>query len=211
MNCPICQKRKAKRFCPAKATTICTVCCGTEREVTIDCPSDCLYLVASRPYDFERKQIDWLKAPFPEIKIEPGFLTEHLRLVNALSYSVCLYAFEHRLVVDSDVMAVLQAMAEAYRTLARGVYYEKPPDPPSQRALYEALKAAIERQKQEETRQAGLSTTRDKDIRDALVFLTKLCWAHENGRPKSRAALDLLRSQFKPEAFPRTSSNLVLP
>ncbi len=211
MSCPLCKKRKAKRFCPAKAQTICTVCCGTEREVTIDCPSDCPYLVASRAYDYERKPIDWSKAPFPDIKIEPGFLTEHMRLVNTLAYSVCVYALEHRVVVDSDVVAALGAMAETYRTLARGVYYENPPVPPYQRGLYEALKMAIERQKQDETRQAGLSSTRDKDIRDALVFLTKLTWAHENGRPKSRAALDLLRSQFKAEAFPRTSSNLVLP
>lgn len=211
MNCPLCQKRKAKRFCPAKAQTICTVCCGTEREVTIDCPSDCLYLIASRAYDYERRPIDWSKAPFPEIKIEPGFLTEHAMLVNALAYAACLYAVEHRAVLDSDVLAALGAMAEAYQTLSRGVYYEKPPDPPYQRALYDALKAAIDRRKQEEARQAGLATTRDNDIRDALVFLTKLCWAHDNGRPKSRAALDLLRSQFKPEAFPKVSSSLVLP
>ena len=49
MACPICQKRKAKRFCPGKDESICPVCCGTEREVTIDCPGDCPYLVASRP------------------------------------------------------------------------------------------------------------------------------------------------------------------
>ena len=29
MSCPICQKRKAKRYCPAKEGTLCSVCCGT--------------------------------------------------------------------------------------------------------------------------------------------------------------------------------------
>src|SRR2546422_5223162 len=48
MICPICHKRKAKRFCPARGDSICSVCCGTEREVTIDCPSDCPHLIASR-------------------------------------------------------------------------------------------------------------------------------------------------------------------
>ncbi len=47
MSCPICEKRKAARFCPAKGEKICAVCCGTEREVTIDCPSDCAYLLAA--------------------------------------------------------------------------------------------------------------------------------------------------------------------
>ena len=35
MSCPICEKRKASRFCPAKAEKICAVCCGTEREVYV--------------------------------------------------------------------------------------------------------------------------------------------------------------------------------
>ena len=37
MTCPICENRKAARFCPAKGENICAVCCGTEREVTISC------------------------------------------------------------------------------------------------------------------------------------------------------------------------------
>ena len=42
MSCPICEKRPPKRFCPAKGEKICAVCCGREREVTIDCPPDLL-------------------------------------------------------------------------------------------------------------------------------------------------------------------------
>ena len=41
MSCPICEKRPAKRFCPAKGEKICAICCGEGREVTIDCPMDC--------------------------------------------------------------------------------------------------------------------------------------------------------------------------
>src|SRR5207302_11165761 len=52
-SCAICQKRKASRFCPAKAEKICAVCCGTEREVTIDCPADCAYLIAAHRYESE--------------------------------------------------------------------------------------------------------------------------------------------------------------
>ena len=54
MVCPICNKRKVKRLCPARAESICSICCGEQREVTIDCPTDCVYLVASRDYDLTR-------------------------------------------------------------------------------------------------------------------------------------------------------------
>src|SRR6185437_3901085 len=51
VSCPICEKRKPKRFCPAKGEKICAICCGTYREVTIDCPVDCPHLIAARRYE----------------------------------------------------------------------------------------------------------------------------------------------------------------
>ncbi|MGH9397535.1 MAG: hypothetical protein ACRD18_11880 [Terriglobia bacterium] len=77
MVCPICQKHKAKRFCPAKVEMICTVCCGTQREVTIDCPSDCSYLIASRQHQDERREVEWEKMPFREQKIPYSVLEIH--------------------------------------------------------------------------------------------------------------------------------------
>lgn len=45
MKCILCDKRKPKRYCPAKRTSICTVCCGEKRGVEINCPLDCQYYV----------------------------------------------------------------------------------------------------------------------------------------------------------------------
>ncbi len=45
MKCLLCDKRKPKRYCPAKRTSICTVCCGEKRGVEINCPLDCQYYV----------------------------------------------------------------------------------------------------------------------------------------------------------------------
>src|SRR5438270_311540 len=42
--CKICQKRRARRFCPAVSGDICSICCGTEREVSLTCPLSCEYL-----------------------------------------------------------------------------------------------------------------------------------------------------------------------
>ncbi len=210
MSCPICQKRKAKRFCPAKGENICSVCCGTEREVTIDCPSDCPYLIVSRQYDQEHREIDWGKMPFRETRIPSSFVAAHEKLLLALSYAICLWARENPQGVDGDVGAGLRLLAETYRTLSSGIYYEKPPDYILQRRLYDALKSAVEEYKKSEAEQLGISKLREGEIRDALIFLAQLGAARTNRRPRSRAYLDFLRTQFKGEEFSRPASSIVL-
>ena len=210
MSCPICHNRKVKRFCPARGESICAVCCGTEREVTIDCPSDCPHLVASREYDEGRRQVDWSKIPFADVRIPMDFAQSHSLLLATLISSIWEYARDHRQVVDTDAIAALQALAETYRTLSSGLYYEKPPDYLYQRDLYNALKTALEEFKQAETQRLGLATTRNGEIRDALIFLTQLGAARGNDRPKGRAFLDLIRTQLVPEASAKPASNIVL-
>jgi len=210
LTCPICNNRKVKRFCPARGENICAVCCGTEREVTIDCPSDCPHLVASREYDEGRRQVDWSKIPFADVRIPMDFAQSHSLLLATLISSIWEYARDHRQVVDTDAIAALQALAETYRTLSSGLYYEKPPDYLYQRDLYNALKTALEEFKQAETQRLGLATTRNGEIRDALIFLTQLGAARGNDRPKGRAFLDLIRTQLVPEASAKPASNIVL-
>jgi hypothetical protein len=208
LSCPVCQKHKGKRFCPAKGENICSICCGTEREVTIDCPSECPYLAASRQH--ERREVDWSKIPFADVKIPTPFAREHGPLLNLLSYAVSRYGRENRMLVDMDAQEALRALAEAYRTLSAGILFERPPDYSVQRGLYDALKAAIEDFKKAEAEKFGLSSTRESDIRDGLIFLAQLAAIRANGRPKGRAFLDLLRSQFQSEEIGKPASNLVI-
>src|SRR5215212_6262711 len=51
MACAICETRRPRRFCPGVRGDICSVCCGTEREVTVDCPFECEYLQQSRHHE----------------------------------------------------------------------------------------------------------------------------------------------------------------
>jgi hypothetical protein len=211
LACPICEKRKAKRLCPARAESICTVCCGTEREVTIDCPRDCPYLLASREYEVTRQPLDRSKLPFADVQIPLTLLQKHGQVLEELNYAICDFAAERREVVDVDVLAALQSLAEAYRTLTSGIYYENPPVHPLQRGIYEELKRAIADFKKEEAQRKGMAATRDGDIRDVLIFLTQLGATRTNGRPKGRAYLDFLRRILPEEEFQKSSSNLVLP
>jgi len=207
--CPICNKRKAKRFCPARGDSICAVCCGTEREVTIDCPSDCPYLVASRQYDAGRREIDWKSVPFSEVEISHGFAQSHAPLMMALLACIGRYAREHRQVVDTDAVASLKALAESYRTLSSGLYYENPPDFLYQRELYQELKSTLEEFQRTETQTQGLTSTRNSDIRDTLIYLTKLGAIRDNGRPKGRAFLDMVRGVTTDESA-KSDSKIVL-
>jgi len=166
--------------------------------------------VASRPYDLARRKFDWSKLPFADVKIPASFAHGHVPLLNGLSYAICAYARHNSYTVDADVIASLQALAEAYRTLSSGIYYEKPPDHRLQRELYDGLKAAIEEYKQAVARETSAGAVRDGDIRDALIFFTQLGATYFNGRPKGRAFLDLLRSQIKTADLAKPESNIVL-
>ena len=210
MPCPICNKRKVKRFCPARGDSICAVCCGTEREVTIDCPADCPHLVASRKYDEGRRQVDWSNIPFSDVHISNEFAQSHAVLLMTLISSIWGYAREHRQVVDTDAIGALQALAESYRTLTSGLYYEKPPDYLYQRELYQVLKTTLEEFQRIQAQRQGLVTLRNSDLRDSLIYLTQLGALRANGRPKGRAFLDLIRSQVAPQDSAQTGSNIVL-
>jgi len=169
-----------------------------------------VHLAASREYDRTRLEIDWDKVPFGEAKFNRSFAQTHGPLLAQLDYAVCQFASDHREVVDTDVLAALQTLAETYRTQSSGIIYEKPLDYLLQRELYASLKAAITDFREKESQRVGMTTVRDSDVRDALIFLTQLCAVHMNGRPKGRAYLDLIRQQFPKEEFQKAASNIVL-
>lgn len=210
MICPICNKRKAKRACPARADSICAVCCGEQREVTIDCPSECIHLAASRQYDLSRLEPDWSNVPFPDVKISRQFAETRGNLLTEVEHAICIFAADHRELVDQDVLAALQALAETYRTQASGIIYERLPDYPLHRALYQHVNDAMKQLAESLHRDTGVIAVHDSDFRDVAIVLAQLCAIHQNGRPKGRAFLDMIRSQFPREEFQKTASNIVL-
>jgi hypothetical protein len=170
--------------------------------------------MASREHDYQWHDVDRNHLPFPDVKITASFIGAHEDLLFDLSYAICLFARDHSALVDSDVVATLKSLAEAYRTLASGIVYENPPAYRIQGELYQMLKTSIEEYKAGETGKmvvASVRNVRNGEVSDALVFLAQLGALRSNGRPKSRAYLDFLRTHFRPEAFSKSaSSNVVL-
>jgi hypothetical protein len=180
--------------------------------VTIDCPADCVYLMASRQHSGDRREVDWEHIPFANQSISRRLVNAREDLLLHVSYAVCLFGRDNPALVDTDVLVSLQALADTYQTLTSGILYEKPPDHRLQHDLYERLKTAVTEYKNDDTGQVMIARTTplDSDIRDALILLTQLAAVRSNGRPKGRAFIDSLRSQFKPGAFERQSSSLIV-
>lgn len=212
MTCPICQKRKAARFCPAKGEQICAVCCGKEREVSIDCPVDCPHLVAAHRYEAEHPRSLPADTPLLDVNLPPDLIHFHQQLMAALAFTIAKFCVSHPEATDPDVLAAIQALGETYRTLRTGIYYERPPDARLPRELYDGLTAFIGDVKKQEADRTGFSTLKDTDVFYLLVFLYRMGLLRTNGRPRSRQYIEFLRSQF-PEAqeLKREESRVIVP
>lgn len=212
MTCPICEKRKAARFCPAKGEQICAVCCGTEREVTIDCPVDCPHLIAAHRYEAEHPRTLPAGTPLLDVNLPSDIVHTHQELMAALAFAIAKFCAAHRESTDADVLAGVQALAETYKTLRTGIYYEKAPDQRLPRELYAALTAFIGEVNQQQAERTGFSALKDTDLFYLLVFLYRVGLVRTNGRTRSRQYIEFLRSQF-PEAqeLKREESRLVIP
>jgi hypothetical protein len=212
VSCPICEKRKAARFCPAKGEKICAVCCGTEREVTIDCPSDCSYLIAAHRYEGGHQRSLPADTPLLDEKIPQDIVYTHQQLMSALAFSIAKFCAVHLDAVDGDILGSIQALAETHKTLISGIIYEKPPDAPLPRELYAALMAFISEVKKQQAERAGSVALKDSEVFYLLVFLYRLGLLRTNGRPRSRRFIEFLRGQFpqSPE-LQREESRIIVP
>jgi hypothetical protein len=212
VSCPICEKRKAARFCPAKGENICAVCCGTEREVRIDCPSDCSYLVAAHRYEDEHRRELPADTPLLDVNLPSDIIHTQQQLMAALAFTVAKYCASQPAATDTDVLAALQALAETYKTLATGIYYEKQPTAQLPREIYVALTAFITEAKQQQAERGGSSAMKDSEIFFLLVFLYRMGLLRTNGRPRSRRYIEFLRSQFpQAQELKREESRIIVP
>jgi len=211
--CPICNKRRAERYCPAKGEKICAIDCGTEREVTIDCPSDCAYLVAAHRWEQTHpKPIADSDVPFPDVSFPSDLIHTRQAALSGLGYTVVMYAADQRSLNDSDVFAALQALAESRRTLLSGIYYEKPPDIPVAAGLYAAVAKFIEDEKKHTAEHPEFPALKDTEIFHLLVFFLRFGRLRSSGRPRTRAFLEFLRTQFPAEAgVAKEESRIILP
>lgn len=212
MTCPICQKRKPGRFCPAKAEKICAVCCGTEREITIDCPADCAYLIAAHRYENDHPRALPADTPLLDVRINSDTIQVHGRFLSAIAFTIAKFCASQPAATDPDVLAALRALADTYKTLVAGIVYEQPPVPLVQRELYDALSSFLTEAKQSTSQGPAFGPIKDSEIFQLLVFLFRMGLLRTNGRPRSRRFIEFLRGQFPgAQELQREQSRIIVP
>jgi len=198
VTCAICNQRKEKRFCPAVHGRICAQCCGEQREVTLDCPSDCPYLQQAREHEKPRAagELD-RESLFPQIEIGEQFLYQHEHLIVGLSFALAKSARANRDLMDRDLIAALTSLAKSYETLVKSsLIYEQPTTNVAHQAVAADVETMVKEYREAEHKHMGYTQLRDADVLKALVFLLRMGLGRTSGRPKSRAFVDFLFAQF---------------
>jgi hypothetical protein len=212
MACAICKTRRPRRFCPGVRGDICAICCGTEREVTVDCPLDCEYLAEAHRRE-RPPELEGVEVPHRDVQITERLLAENEPLLIAISTALLQTALSTPGVVDFDARDALDSLARTYKTLQSGVYYESRPANPLAATIYSAMQKAAADFRAEEHRRVGMTRTLDSHVLAILVFLQRFEMERNNGRRRGRAFIDSLR-QVYPESRPAESpvrSSLILP
>jgi len=234
LSCAICEERKEKRFCPAVHGKICPQCCGEQREVTLDCPSDCPYLLQAReratahhanpqnewPGERDREAL-FREVEIPDVEITEQFLYEREELILGLSFALAKSARADRSFMDRDLIAAVSSLAKSYQTLVNSsIIYEPPTANLAHQAIVREIAREVETMVREfreaEQQHIGHTRLRDSDVLKALVFLLRLGLGRTSGRPKSRAFVDFLFAQFPTKesvitASEEAGSRIVIP
>lgn len=198
MKCRICETRKPRRYCPGVSADICSICCGAEREVSVNCPLDCQYLAEARLHE-KLLDVNPEEIPNRDVRVTEEFLREHEPLLIFLGAKILDSSLNTHGAVDSDVREALDSLIRTYRTLQSGLIYETLPTNPIAAAIHEKLQEAVDAL-WKELADKGATALRDAEVLGTLVFLQRLALAHNNGRPRGRAFIDYLRAHFPHQA-----------
>ncbi len=187
------------------------MCCGTEREVSIDCPVDCAYLVSAHRYEEQHPRALPPETSLLDVRLSSEIIHTHQQLLSAIAFTIARFCAEHHEANDLDVLASIESLAGTYKTLASGIVYEQLPALPVRRELYEALSKFFAESKQQ-TAQNPFGNAKDSEIYQLLVFLYRMGLMHTNGRPRAKRFIEYLRSQFPgAKELKKEESRIILP
>jgi hypothetical protein len=188
------------------------MCCGTEREMTVDCPPDCEFLLEARKHD-KPVPLDGAAIPNRDIHVTEELVVENEELLLHVADALVKAAEASPSVVDFDAREALDAAIRTYRTRESGLYYESLPENPLAAGLARAVLDAAEEFRRQETERLGITRTRDSAVLGVLVFLQHFELDRNNGRRRGRAFLHALRGLYPsgPDEESTGTSSLVLP
>jgi hypothetical protein len=188
---------------------ICSLCCGTEREVTVSCPFTCEFLQESRKHE-DPAPLDLPELPNADIRVSEKSLEEHQDLIAFASRQLVESALNFPGIVDFDVREALDALIRTWRTLQSGIYYESLPQGRPALHLYRSMQEGLEEFRRQES-QNGHSKSGNSAVLLVLVFLQRLELDRNNGRARGRAFLNVLWDFYGAPPAEASPSPLILP
>jgi hypothetical protein len=144
MKCVLCDQRKAKRFCPAKNTSICPNCCGEKRVLEIRCPETCEYLKSGRSRDMAEYVKHFRNMDQATFEKNKRIMNEHQDVVAHLESIVSKERLQSHSLTDQDLRQALDTLLETYRTEDKGILYERTSDDLRIDGLRRELRKVIE-------------------------------------------------------------------
>ncbi len=139
-KCPICNKRSAKRMCPAKKVMICPKCCGLKRLKEIKCVPTCDYLEQHQRVEAEKSmEEEQALAPSSEETqlnldgIEYAMDNEFIKDAEEKLYTLVQ---ERGDIADRHIIDALAESVKYYETMAKGKKHKKKIFPDNTEAVY---------------------------------------------------------------------------
>lgn len=200
-KCHLCESRPPRRACPALGREICAVCCGQQREESIDCPLDCPHLREARLHERPPAR-DPKTLPNAGIEVTDRFLAENEPLVVLAGRVLAVAALQTAGAVDSDLRDALDSLTSTYRTASSGLIYESRPSNRIADSIVERFQKEIADFRERVAQQTGVHSVRDQDLLGTLVFWQRMEWRRNNGRRKGRAFLESLITLLPPPPPP---------
>ena len=193
-TCPLCERRRARRACPALGHQICAVCCGTKRITEIACPPDCGYLASAKthpPAALQRQQERDAQFVLPVIR---GLSERQYQLFFLVQGTLYQLSQTGELPVDDQIVCdTVQALAATYETASKGIIYEHQAASLHAERLSRELKPLLEGEEGQRPVASG------RDLIEVLRRIERLAdKAHSVLEGGNRAYLDLLGRLLQP-------------
>src|SRR3989442_11536004 len=178
--CPRCNKRPAKRFCPALRTKICAVCCARERMIELACPESCSYLIDARATALERerelrrKETQAIGAPDLSLSQRALICVQTIER-TILDATRGTGELSIRDVDDKEILATLENALKNLETEESGLIYEHRAPTSRIDHLSKRIREALEEVSKEIPAEAR---PRRGDMLKGLAFLRETVKAH---------------------------------
>jgi hypothetical protein len=205
--CKICNKRRARRYCAAVEGDICSLCCGTHREIAFTCPLECVFLQeAHRHEKLAPQTADSISADLPD----EAFLNSHEELFLVCLHALVSGALQAPGTIDADILSALEALIRTYRTLQSGLVYETRAENAVAASIQRSFSDLLEEYRKLKTERDPLSAVHDGAVLKILLFLHWLGTQNQNGRPRGRRYLDILRQGIPAGGIEKSASNIIV-